>query len=253
MDRKPPLAKEYFIEQHALCCKYLRAYSARKSAENLHQLRVAIKKLRALLHMLHKIDPAFEYRKVFLPYKNVFKQAGAIREESLHRDKILKAIENYEPPNASLRLIDKRNKELISAIPRHLKNISKVEPEIFDGFEKLERKKILPYCTRLFKHLANKWKKIESEEDLHKFRKRLKQFIYCSHLLSDNEKAGIATAKKYTALDELQDILGKWHDNVLLLNKLSDDKLKVSARFVFALKHQTHQLLIKARKKGDKI
>ncbi len=252
MDKIPLSANEYFLQQHNLCCKYLQAYAKRKSAENLHQLRVSIKRVRALLKMLNKLERRFEYHKNFSPYRNIFRKAGAIREESLHVEK-LKEDETHKPKPTSEKNIDKLIGELVKSIPTYLKGMVKVQAGILEGFDKLDQKEILPYCSKLFNHLENKWGKLQTEDDLHAFRKRLKHFIYCSNLLTETEKAGVASGKKFKSLDELQDIIGKWHDNVLLLNKISKENLSIDSHFLFALKHQTHQLLAKAHKKGNKL
>ena len=112
MHYTPAIAKEYYLAQHNLCRKHLRAYTKRKSAENLHQLRVAIKKMRAVLKMLSKLNSHFEYRPVFLPYKNIFMQAGAIREESLRIEK-RKDNQDVGIKSNSSALIKKLNSNLI--------------------------------------------------------------------------------------------------------------------------------------------
>ena len=252
MDKRPPLAKKYFLEQQKLCCRYLRAYGLRRSAENLHQLRVSIKKIRALLKMLNKLDSNFEYRKNFSPYRNIFRKAGAIREESLHVEK-LNEDKRHQPKPSVQKNIDKLKEGLVKSIPASLMGISKVQDTIVNCFGKVDRKEILPYCARLFRHFESNWKKMQTEEDLHTFRKRLKHFIYCSQLLTEAEMGELASEKKFRNLDELQDIIGKWHDNVLLLNKVSKENLEVDSDFLFALKHQTHHLLMKAHKKGKKL
>ena len=202
--------------------------------------------------MLNKLDADFEYRMNFSPYRNIFRQAGAIREESIHLEK-LKGDQNHKPRPTASRLISKLNGELIKSTPEHLKNVAALEHAIFTGFARLERKQLLPYCKKLFKKLAGKWGKVNSKDDLHAFRKRLKQFLYCSQLLDKQEKDQIASSKLYEQLDDLQDVIGKWHDNILLLNKIKEDALKVNSHYLRKLKDETTGLSASAYKKGNKL
>ena len=202
--------------------------------------------------MLGTLNTDFEYQPDFLSYKNIFRQAGAIREESLHIEK-LKDNPGSGSKSTSSAFIKKLNNELVKSAPTYLKGIGAVKDGILKEFDKLDQKKILPYCKKLFKQLARNWKKVNSKSDLHEFRKQLKQVLYCSQLLGEQEKSEIASEKRYKKIDELQDIIGQWHDNVLLLNKIEKENLKRSGGFVSGLKHQTHHLLIKAHKKGSKL
>ena len=146
--------------------------------------------------MLGKLNSDFEYQPDFLSYKNIFRQAGAIREESLHIEKLKDNPGSGSKSNSSA-FIKKLNNELVKSAPTYLKGIGAVKDGILKEFDKLDQKKILPYCKKLFKQLPDKWTKVDSKIELHEFRKRLKQFLYCSQLLTEKEKGKIASTKKY--------------------------------------------------------
>ena len=253
MDKNPPGAEIYFLQQHGLCKKFLRAYVRKKDAEDLHQLRVAIKRVKAILAMLHELQAGFDFENNFKPYKNIFRQAGHIREELLHNNRIFSDARNRRVKTNHSRLLIKLNKELALSVSKELESIRDVLPTIQLSIHQLERGKIFPYCQKMFKQLEKKWKKADNKAGLHKFRKQLKQFLYCAHLLTEEERKELLSDKKHKHLDYLQDTIGQWHDNVLLLKKIKKDDLKVDKQFLETLKDETKNLMKAVRKSGDKL
>ena len=253
MENNKNLAELFFLQQQFLCCKFLRAYTLNKNAEDLHQLRVTIKKIRAVLLMLRKLRSDFDYDKNFAPYKKIFKQVGPIREEFLQHNRIKKDTTNKLEKDSHRVLIIKLHKELKGAQSKHLKNIALVSPAILDSLRKLEQKEVYPYCRKILKRLKNKWDRLNTEKNFHQFRKHLKQFLYCSRLLSEKDKAKLISQKNYDRINELQELLGTWHDDILLLHNIEKDGLKVNPAFIHSLENETNDLMKAIAKKGSKL
>src|SRR5262245_15090748 len=58
--------------------------------DNFHDLRVEIKKVRALAAMLESIVKNFDAKKILKPLKNIFSQAGKVRELQLEENMLHK-------------------------------------------------------------------------------------------------------------------------------------------------------------------
>ena len=253
MKKNTITADEYFLEQQNVCYEFLRTYKRAKDAEDLHKLRVAIKKIRALLLMLNKLQAHFSFVKYYAPYKKVYRHFGSIREEILHAERLKEDEGGSNRNNLSEAIILKFNKELRIAAPGYLKAIREAPGDVIDALHKLDRDAIYPYCKKLHKRIKSKWNHIKSDDHLHKFRKLLKQFMYCSNLLTAREKGRLLSSKGYRHLDKLQDQIGRLHDNVLLLAQVEQKSFKVSAEFRRVLADDTKELRDEIQSAGDKL
>jgi hypothetical protein len=245
-------APEYFLQQHEACKKGLHSYKQKKDNDLLHKLRVAIKKGNAVLNMLYKLEPSFDYDKAYQPYKIIFKSAGLIREEILQRERLKDASKNkvIKKPADVLKNL---NQDFFKISSMQLKNADEALPEIKASLESVKHQKIKSYCKKLSQKLKSKWKKNSNEGEIHKFRKSLKQLLYCAHLLSEKERKKLISDKEHKRIDKLQDDIGQWHDNILLLNKISGEEIKVSVQFLQSIQDETKDLLKEIHRKGDKL
>ena len=249
----PVSAAEYFMEQRKVCLKALRTYNRKRDPENLHGLRVAIKKMRAVLWMLHKLLDDFDFENSYAAYKKIFRQAGAIREELLYRDKIWGDAKKTRAKFANSPPINRLNKELALESPAFLKASTDALRIIQLNLRALDKAKIFPYCKKLLKATKRKWRRVHKHSEFHPFRKHLKQFLYSVHLLSAKEKVMLLTGKENKRIDKLQDLIGQWHDNKLLLAKIERAEIKVGAPFLGSLKIETKKLVKEINNQGNKL
>ena len=240
-------AEQYFVIQNTLAEKSLRLSLKEKDAESLHQFRVSIKKIKAVLVMLDKLEAGNDYGKTYAPYKLIFKCAGPIREQLLQRERACQ-LKEIDP-----KLIAKLNKDLQRATPAFLKSVSQGLPGIKNSLHKLDQQKIMPYCKNLLHKLKSKWRKVDNNKDIHKFRKELKQLLYCTHLLGKNEREKILSNKKLGLIDTLQDLIGHWHDNVLLLKKIKKEEITVNSKFISSTENETRKMLGRIIEMGNKL
>jgi CHAD domain-containing protein len=252
-NRNPVSAEGYFMEQHSLCLKSLRAYNRKSDGETLHRFRVAIKKVKAILLMLGKLHDDFDFEKSYVPYKKIFKHAGAIREEVLYRERICGDTRNKRTKYSNAPLITRLNKKLLLASPSFLKREQHVLPIIQLNLQQLKSKRIFLYCKKLLKKTELEWRKANKHSEFHEFRKHLKQLLYCTHLVGQKEKDQMFSAKEHERIDKLQDLIGQWHDNKLLLNRILKGKVKVSTHFLQSLQHETKELVKEVNNQGNKL
>jgi len=196
---------------------YLQKCKIEKDVENLHQLRVNIRKTRTILKEFKEyFEPNFyqysyKFLKDFMKETNlkrdldVFMQDISFYEKKFKIDlsilkRELKRFQNQEEKNLK-KLIQKNEKKIIDLYKRF----------ILDSFYIENNKNIID--TAIIK-VKNRAKKIEknlknfSSKDLHKIRIEFKKLRYLLENFSFlyNKKKVLKNIKK------IQDILGKYHD-----------------------------------------
>ena len=202
--------------------------------------------------MQSHIHHQFNFDKYYGPYKNFFKHLGPVRETLLQAQSLKKEAGNVYIKSSRVKL-DRYKKQLKLVIPVFSKAIKVTTPLITNALRKLDHQNMYPYCKKLHKRLPHQWKKIKTGEDLHKYRKRLKQLLYCSHLLNTKEKKKILSSKEHKHIDDLQDLIGTWHDNSLLVTQIEKEGLKVSDKFLHSLRQEIKSMIEKINRKGNKL
>jgi len=193
------------------------------NVDSIHVLRVELKQLNLILSVIKASDNRLKYKKQFNHLRQIFKQAGKIRELQLvilqlnfwkekYSISTLISIKNIELKQAKLGFI-KMNKVSI-----HYKNI---EREIISQLEKSNNsnkflKKIKPKINNAFDEISklkiNKEVQIELKElALHKLRINTKKLINYLKFYNEVEKEN-----QIDKLVEINNLLGEWHDLVVL-------------------------------------
>ncbi|WP_296704491.1 CHAD domain-containing protein [Algoriphagus sp.] len=196
------------------------------SKSTFHKLRVEIKKLNAIFNLINFCTKDFKRKETFRPFKEVFKQAGKVRELQLEED----ILDQYFSTNS---LFDYRK--------RINNDLSKEKNSFFELLGKeLDRKiahkmdVLIPFVDQVGKKKAEafiekKKNVIESlisknslnTEELHKLRKLLKTLMYSLASISLENEENIDSEEL-----ELTDLLGDWHDFDIAINKF--DKALIS-------------------------
>jgi CHAD domain-containing protein len=182
------------------------------TVENFHELRVEIKKMKALFELTAFCNRNFKPRKTFKPYSVIFKQAGRVREHQLQQT-ILEEQPSFtllkKYPNQLKKLETKEiQKFFLLANKRLTKKLKEKYPIIIDFLAKTGKKKVKRYRNRMRKEIKKLIRKdIFKKNEMHHFRKRLKVYQY-------NEKIfPIDPSRKLISTQTvLSDILGEWHD-----------------------------------------
>jgi CHAD domain-containing protein len=194
--------------------------------ETFHQLRLEIKKLKAYIELVQSTS---SYSlEVCKPLKNIFRIAGDIRNHQLSITKLLsiypETINNYKLS------IYKKIKKLKDVFFKMLNKIS--FKNIYSNY-----KKQLKYCNAIsynsVNHYINTLKSEivykfyidqEKNESLHAERILLKKYIYVQKFIKSQQN-------NLPKLIELTEMLGNWHDNLIIETQLK--KSIQSGKIVF--------------------
>jgi CHAD domain-containing protein len=197
--------------------------------ENFHELRVEIKKMKALFKLISFFSKKFDRGHLFKPYKKIFKEAGNVRELQLEEE-VLKTNKNAGFPEKYRRhLKELRLKGQITfcrSIDSQLLNeLKRSEKEVLALLKKGSKKMIHNYAHKNW----NKTKKLVCRDklmtnDIHKFRKKLKSLYYLKGIGRNKE-----LKKELKPLKGLMETMGEWHDKLVMgqrLRKIIPEEIK---------------------------
>jgi CHAD domain-containing protein len=199
---------------------------------NVHALRVAMKRIRAFFQMLDAADPHFTARFALDQLKPPFREAGQLRDLQIVRALISEMEEKYALEawtSSQLQALALARQESFSDFLQSF-SMAGLREACLQARHRLElcpseilREGLRRYFAELLGELARLWREgISSRKRLHDLRKKVKQASY--NLAAADQALGHADlpAELYQNLDQLQHLLGKWHDFEVALATLGE-------------------------------
>lgn len=197
--------------------------------QNSHDLRVSIKRMRALFALMELINADFNAKKRLKHYKKIFKPVGKIRELKVN----LKTLEAYDlSPELMTYFLDYSN----GLSNKHTENL-KDKLEKFNHLSiRKNRKLVKNLCQTLekkvikHKSIAFIQNRIETINGLassteissiHDIRKKLKEISAVVYLLNKIKLSGFDD-ELLNQLKSTEDLIGDWHDKEILLEFIQD-------------------------------
>lgn len=192
--------------------------------KDIHELRVAIKHLKALLQVSELLNTKIPASKVLKRIKPVFKAAGHYRTNQLN----IQLLKKHRLEISFSKLLKEQHHELgkkllnaVSAFDK--KAFKKYSAEAVARLKKANTDKVTTTCLDYVDGIKLKCKKKLkpniSNENLHELRKELKTIKTSLQLLMHiNPNKLIKTYLKEIA--EAETLIGKWHDNAVFYEML---------------------------------
>lgn len=191
--------------------------------EDFHKLRVEIKKLKAVAGFIEFVNKNFSKKKALNSFKKIYKQAGKIRELQLeayflktnnpqfieqYLSDLAKRIEKEKKKFASIprKKTKRKTKKGVKTIKLFFHDTDEADSLVFIN---KEREKVAQLTRRLPLKAAK----------VHQLRKLLKEDFY-------NRKRMDQPSPKIKAEDKFLELLGSWHDCVVLNRQIGTSILK---------------------------
>ena len=213
------LVNTFFKKQVHLLLSILQKKESSFSENDFHSIRIAIKKIKALFTLVEKSNASFHQKKYFAPFKIVFEHAGEIRDKE-----VIQSILHAHPYNASIESfefdlhqhINKEKKQFFKITTSALrKDIRHSQEKVSRFFNKINRKKAEKFLQKKKKAIYTLLIKDQLNPDhLHEIRKRIKDVYYVQKMIEPKNR-------EMTGTDQLQELLGQWHDGRVLLQELN--------------------------------
>ena len=209
--------RKYLAKKNKEWQQHLKSFVDSRNPEDLHQLRVTLKKVKALAKFTEACSGGNPV-KDFNGLKKMFKQAGIIRDAGNQ----LQLLERFHPSPEEY----KQQQQQLQAN----------ETEKFIKKAKKHRRKGKRAGRRLIGHIhsipsscIHDWYAIQmvsigilltaSGDDLHTARKQIKDMLYVEKFLPAQLRESLRLDRDY--LDKLQDAIGQWHDAVIIASDLA--------------------------------
>lgn len=190
------------------------------SEQDVHQLRVAVKKVKAISDVIHFSKPDFRRKKFMRSFKRIFKAAGKLRDIQLEitRLKQFQVFDSLKDYSHHLNKQLKKRKHIFFSLANEQmrRKLQKKSRMIFPYFEYMSTNQV----NRFLEEKSNQVTRImESsnlkEREAHQLRKMLKEFYYTTSIFGEKEK-------QFKNLDDFQELLGQWHNDSVLEDYLQN-------------------------------
>jgi len=201
----------YLDERFSMICEMLHIYLKSQNQEDLHVMRVQLKKYKAWIELYSLFFRTSKLNKKLKPIKKLFRLAGAIRDLHIsqalmvsHEVPLKNANDEFEQTALKLfqNLQNKADKLEKSCTKNHKKLCAAIAPIAIKDFEKF-----------IATHVAQFEKEKSSDDAMHDWRKDLKRLLYIKDVMNKKQLKRLSINFEY--IDQLQDKIGAWHDALL--------------------------------------
>jgi len=248
---KPGKALQQYFKERVIAIEVLLKKSGKKfTKEDFHELRVEIKKLRALIELLAFSTKNFESKIIFKPVKKIFNQAGKVREIQLEKTSFNRYKEHSQVKAYLQKLHPKelKAKKNFSAVYKTAPyRLAKMYAHIIPAIKKVDGRDVKKYTAGKEKEIKKLLhsKKLKSPQ-VHELRSMLKEWHYNIKSLdlktSDNA---------FKNADSLQDLIGKWHDIRMIKRNLAQaakKQMSLQTKPILQIRHRLNLREQKLRK-----
>jgi len=216
----------FFDKQQKIFEEHLQKVKVSDDAELIHQMRLSVKRIRALFTFLQFLtEKPKKGKKDIKALKVVYKPAGRIRDVQVH----LELLDTYEKRlqfeftnyRSYLEKLEKQHhKDLKESLTDfNTEPIERLHKKTADTLDKFSDKEIMKSAGKMLDtklELISNLNKIptEKEKNLHEIRRILKEIRYLLNIFNGNIPESKRLKVSLTRLKQIEQTLGKWHDQV---------------------------------------
>ena len=233
---------EYFYNYLIICFdrlmqsreEYIKTYNH----EHLFRFRVEIKKIRACLKCIEHYYGKKEFHKARKQFKKIFSQAGTLRELQLYQTWFRK---HHLLQLTKIIKLPEEIKEMQEDFARDSKKIVSIIKEnrklILHYGAKLSQEEVYRFYIKILKERLELLQEELEEGKWHKTRKQIKQLRYARNWQDEKAKR-ILSNTQTRFLDQLQHLIGFWHDTEVM-KKWLQEKQKEPGNKISSTSKQT--------------
>jgi CHAD domain-containing protein len=221
---KPGLFDDYLVRCFTQLEKSRAEYLRTHNNKLLFRFRVSIKKIRTCLDCIEYYQGKKKFKKTRKALKEIFRSGGILRELRIyqawfkqHHFTRLATCINLPAQIGEKEEAYAGNADKISAI------IKDTRKTIIPATSKLKQQDVRHFYLVMLHDRLSLLTEKPSLEKWHNARKQYKKILYARHW---QEAAGLAVLSKRQAvfLDQLQHLIGFWHDNEMMIEWLKDQQ-----------------------------
>jgi CHAD domain-containing protein len=188
-------------------------FAKRINVQSIHDIRVDLKKLRALIFLQEQAGNKISRKEKAL-LKRLFQQAGKIREAQVASQLIRSAkVKAPEFLLAQKRHVKEESGAFISLFRKSTDEVVKLNTRLWKDVVPVRGKVVKNTQKRLISAVKKSYNPKLKENELHASRKLIKRYVYISSLLK--KQARQKDKQVILQLKKLEDLVGKWHDAIV--------------------------------------
>ena len=202
--------------------KHFDKFIKKRDDESLHQLRVSIKKIVAVVHFIEYCDSEFDAVQMKSVVK-IFRLSGRLRD---NRNAHLFCAK-FGIQKSVLKKADSKQEDNFKKLKaRHKKagNLDLLREEMKKHLAPLNTAQLKKYLAEIMKQVIIAFQKKMSDKALHNARKKMKELTYLSKM-PGNHSGEIINKSRFELLLVLEDVIGDWHDINKFRVKLENQKI----------------------------
>lgn len=243
--------KKYLDKKNREWQQHLREFVDSRDPEALHQLRVTLKKVKALARFAKSCSGG-DHLKDFNGLRKMFKQAGIIRDAGNH----LQLLERFHPAPLEYKEQQQQvqtteTEKFIRRAKKHRRNGKRAGHRLLAGIQSIPASCIHDwFAVRI---VATGILLTASGDDLHKARKQIKEMLYIEKLLPEDMSESLRLDQDY--LDHLQETIGQWHDASIVVASWAGKDLEASQAMIrdcrekeLAVRHLASEFYLRAHR-----
>lgn len=191
--------------------------------EAIHQYRVAVKRIRAVIRALDRVyeEPLFP-GDLIIPLRLMFKAGGTIRDDQVQLD-LIKAIEQENGSSYPLireyyrkRIGERKNSFYLKTFDFDQDSLIRIRSQVEETLAPLDETFLEQSIYRRLHNSMEKLKRkrydLDQPEMLHRFRTRFKENGYVAEMFHLSGFANKVTKSRYNRMKHFGQELGNWHD-----------------------------------------
>jgi len=248
----PSKLQQYFGLLQEKLFNHLQDFSLTGKEASLHDFRVEIKKLKAIIKFLKIVHKKQPFKKISHSIDTIFKEAGMIREHQLMQQWLathqLPNIAKIYFPATELKTKIASFQQLTGSYQRKL---LRVTDSCQQSIRKKDKVSVVQYCKELEAEIEHLLQQPLAVNDWHRLRIRIKQWLYTLNWIDWQEKK---RSPMFLLYNKLQESIGSWHDLQVLKETLYQKNAnqrpnRISEiEFATALKKVVHAIRYRERK-----
>ncbi len=218
---------DYFAKHCDLFIRNFNLVLSDFDADAIHDMRVAIKRIRAVFHLMERLYPdKFNQVEEEGKLREMFRLSGRMRDAQVQQQLLACNALNlgstfgeyqaylHDAENKAIKKFKKfikdynAEKELNEKQEKAGKLISSTDPEHI-------RIQIIQFVNELFSKARQMRAEDEHDESLHEIRRKLKQCHYLLSLFSEDDPDLPKLNTTLKRLDKVNELLGNWHDQMV--------------------------------------
>lgn len=216
--------QKYFRKQWMSILSHLKAFNSRHDPEAIHQFRVGIKKIKALVWLSEECLKGQDFSKSIKPLKAVFRHAGEIRNAQV----ALQLMKRYRVVNRDFisgekSVLSYETSQFYLKKEMYVRNVNSVCTHMIKKLKDIDHESVIRLFEKQVKKLATSFADGGDSREFHENRKKIKNLMYVYKSLPGSIARKLHLDISY--LDKVQDFIGKWHDPIVLMELLEEDRI----------------------------